>query len=289
MKFKKNEIQKIIESLKRFNLSQEEAELYVKLPQTEVFNVDNLSEKTNQNVDDVQRIVRSLEIKGFVKTFMPGLYVTRTPIESLDKQLTSVYNKIHEMKEDIISVLQPTYTQNSLVACNLDRLHFNILVNKLTKDSDGTIRISGKEMKFIEESNFLKALEHNKKLTTTHSAQILLTAHRDTPEWGDIIYRLRKLAKSKRVIIKHNPSRTQLRYMTVRTKNKRIALLVNSEHQNAIIIKCDEVANYFNANFNKYFDEAKNISKMLDDLKDLEDPRNKDEEVLTRLITTGYV
>jgi hypothetical protein len=280
--------EKVIESLKRFNLSQEEAELYVQLPQIEALNVETIAEKTNLSIDEVQRIMLGLEKKGFVKTFMAGLYVPRTPIESLDAQLTDVYKTIHEMKNDIISILQPRFIQDTLVACNLDRAHFNILVNRLTKMATGTIRISAKEMKFIEESDFLNALTKNRKLTAD-SVEILLTAHKDTPEWGDIVFRIRELVKSKKVCIKHNRSRTQLRYMTVRTKNKRIALLVNSEHQNAIIIKCDEVANYFNENFRKYFRAGKDIELILEDLKGIKNPRDKDKEVLEILKTKGHV
>lgn len=278
----------IIESLKRFELTQEEADLYVKLPQMKALNDEAISEEMNLSIEDVREIMKGLENKGFVRSYMEGIYVPTTPIESLNKRIKTLLADLHNLKDDIISVLQPRFPEEALVAVNMDKAHFSILVNRFTKKATGHIYISAKELKFIEESDFISALESNKKLHAK-SAKILLTTNADTPEIGDIISRLRKLTQSKKVWIKHNPSRTELRYMTVRIGNQLRALLVEADHTNAIVINSDEVAEYLNYNFDSYFDQGKPISELLEAVKDIKEPETRDKEVFKRLKTTGYI
>jgi sugar-specific transcriptional regulator TrmB len=247
-----------------------------------------ISKEMNLNNEEVIEIMKSLLEKGFVREWMEGIYVPITPIESLNKQITILLSELHKLKDDLIAVLQPRFPEETLIAVNLDKAHFSILVGKLTKKATKNIFISAKELKFIEESDFIDALECNSKLRTK-KVKILVTTNADTPELGDFLSRLRKLNESKKVWIKHNPSRNELRYMTAQIGDKLTALLVEADHKNGIIINSDEVAEYLNHNFELYFDAGRPISELLESVKDIKEPENRDEEVKNRWKTKGYI
>ena len=209
---------------------------------------------------------------------MPGIYQPTTPVEALNKRVEAILAELQKLKEDMIDVLQERFP-SGLLTCALDRSHFNILVAKLTREARSSVCISTKEMKFIEETDFLETLRRNTRLHPG-SVKILLTTNKGTPDIGDIIARLRSLVNSPKVIIKHNPSRTELRYMTI---DKSKVLLVEADHKNAIVINSSEVAQYFDFNFDRYFDRGRDIITILDIVKDIKDPRQEDEEVRRRL------
>lgn len=278
-----------IRRLKRFQLTEEEARVYIHLPHMRTINDDAVHEELDISIEDVRSIMKSLEEKGFVKMYMEGIYIYRTPIEALNRRIVVVINAIlselQELRGDLIRSLQPIFPSPSLLSCNLDRAHFNMLVGHLTKKARNSVYISTKELKFIEESDFLNVLGRNRNLGSK-SVKILLTMNTETPEPGDIISRLRKLVKSHKVWIKHNSSRTEIRYLTI---DKSSVLLVEADHTNAVVIESKEVAEFFDFNFESYFDTGKDIHALLDAVKHIKSPQEKDEEVREIFKTAGII
>jgi len=276
---------KIIESLIRFGLSAQEARLYFRLPSVKTLSDEGISEELKMPIKDVNRIMKSLEQKGFVKSRFEGIYEPSTPVEALSKRVEAILSELYKLKGDIVDVLEERFTIPELFACGLDRSHFNILVNRLTRDARYSLRILTRELRFIDDAEFLSALEKNPRLRA-ESVKILLTASKGTPGWGNIISNLRDLSKSPKVWIRHNPSRTELRYMIV---DKKQVLLVESTHRNAAIISSSEVADYFDRNFDHYFGDGRNINDILEAVEDIKDPEQKDEEVKEKLVLKGII
>jgi len=275
----------IIERLMRFNLTEEEARVYLCLPKIKNLNAEGIAEEMRLDIEEVRRILRNLEGKGFVKSYMLGIYLPTTPIEALNKRLETILSELNKLKSDMIEVLQTRFILGRLVACSFDRAHFNIFVDELTKAATNSICISTKELKFIEESDFINTLEKNTRLRV-RSVKILLTTNAGTPDLGDIISRLKVLNKCQKVWVKHNASRTELRYMTIDQKK---VLLVEADHKNAVIIESAEVAQYFDSNFEVYFNGGRDVSTILELVKDITTPEHKDEEVRKRWFTVGLI
>jgi len=275
----------IIESMKRFGLTEEEARVYIRLPGIRSLTDEGVSEELKMPIEDVRKIMKNLEEKGFVKSYMLGIYQPTTPVEALNRRIETILSELYKLKGDMVGVLQEKFVPSGLLACSLDRSHFNILVDRLTGEAKKSVFISTKELKFIEESDFVNTLEKNPRLHVG-SVKILLTTNEKTPDLGDVISRLRVLSKSSKVRIKHNSSRTELRYMTM---DKKRVLLVEADHKNAVIIESEEVAQYFDYNFDMYFDQGKDIADMLDAVRDIKRPEQKDEEVRQILTTKGYL
>jgi predicted transcriptional regulator len=275
----------IIDSMKRFGLTEEEARVYIRLPSISSLTDEGISEELKMPIEDVRRIMKNLEEKGFVRSYMLGIYQPTTPVEALNRRIETILSELYKLKGDMVGVLEEKFLPPALISCSVDRSHFNILVDRLTEEARKSVSISTKELKFIEESDFINTLEKNPRLRVG-SVEILLTTNEKTPDLGDVISRLRVLSKSSKVRIKHNPSRTELRYMIM---DKKRVLLVEADHKRASIIESEEVAQYFDYNFAIYFEKGRDIAEMLDAVKDIKRPEQKDEEVRKILTTKGYL
>ena len=215
------------------------------------------------------------------------VYVPATPVEALGKRVEEILKELYDLKSDMLGVLADRFAVPGLFACSLDMLCFNILVDQLTRKASESILILTRELKFIDESQFVPTLENNHRLSD-ESVKLLLTSSADVEDWGSIVAHLRELEKTPKVRVKINPSRTELRYMVVDGKQ---VLLVESSHKNAALIDSHEVAQYFKVNFEHYFEKGEGVKRILEtaNVKEFPNPEAESVRIKEELIKKGII
>jgi len=258
--------------LEKFGLKKDEAKAYtIMMKHDGCMLPSELCQKMGVSENQVMPILHGLENKGFVGLISSdiNLYVTRFPLDALNKSITEILQKLQDDKQVILRTI-PKPPPPGIIARSISSPQvFLAMVHALLKNAEKEIKIFAKEITF-NTPEFKKTLAERASL----KVQLLLTTELDSMKDNDVFARAAEL-HALGVEIKHYKTNSELRYMTADDDK---VLLVEGPardfgifrgHAAAILIESKEVARYFKTNFVEDWGKRKDTRNMDSILKRL--------------------
>lgn len=280
----------LISLLEKFGLKKDEARAYTTMMKYDGCMLPSeLSQKIGASENQVMQILHGLEEKGFVGLISSdiNLYVTKFPLDALNKSITEILQKLQNDKEVILRTI-PKPPPPGIIARSVSSPQvFLAMVHALLKNAEEQIKIFAKEITF-NTPEFRKTLAERANL----EVQLLLTTELDGLKDNSIFTRAADL-QALGVEIKHYETTSELRYMTA--DNDKVLLVegpakdfgIFRGHAAAILIESRELTKYFKTNFDEDWRKRKDTKNMDSILKQLREGRLSIDDVAEELKRLG--